>query len=77
MTTTRVDNDNLHPLLLKLLYAIPGDDDRVRLGVRAEIGDLGLSRVLLQLVEGTRTESVGANETRFEALAGVVGSKLR
>eukprot|EP00967_Tisochrysis_lutea_P022557 scaffold25714_cov30-Tisochrysis_lutea.AAC.10 len=64
-----VYNDDLVCLLLELGHAFGSDLRRISFGVRAVERYLGFGAVLLQLVEGARTEGVGAHERTLEALA--------
>lgn len=76
MPSTRINNNNLHALLAKLVDSLFSDHDRVRLGVRTVVRNLGLGRVLLELVKRACSEGVGADERGPEAFAGVVGCEL-
>lgn len=76
VTTAGVDDDDLIALLLELLHALLGDLDGIGLGVAAVEGDLGLGGVLLELIERTGTEGVGAHEAGLPALPLVVVGQL-
>ena len=62
--------------LFELLDTLSCDDDRVCLCVGPKEWDLCLCRVLLELVERSGPERVGADETRLESPARVVDSEL-
>ena len=65
--TRRIHNDDLEALLLELVHALLRHRHGVRLRVASKVGDLGARRVLLELVEGTGAEGVGAHEAGLEA----------
>ncbi len=76
MAARCVDDDDLEPLLLELVDAVTRHHGRVRLCQAAVVRDLGLGRILLQLVKGAGTEGVGAHQAGPEAARLVVPGEL-
>ncbi|THY32035.1 Rrp15p-domain-containing protein [Aureobasidium pullulans] len=67
VTTRGIDDDDLELLLLELFDTFASDNDGVGLGQTTIVGDLCFGSILLQLVEGTSTEGIGANQGSLEA----------
>ena len=76
MSARGVDNDDFVLLLPEELYSLLCNLDGVSFVLVAEEGALDLCCVLFELVEGARSESVGADQADPPALAHVVVGKL-
>mmetsp|Transcript_12976 Transcript_12976/g.35348 ORF Transcript_12976/g.35348 Transcript_12976/m.35348 type:complete len:206 (-) Transcript_12976:117-734(-) len=72
MPSTGIYNDHIPAVLLEHLYTLQGDNGRVSFLVGAVEGDLGLGRILLQLVKCTSAEGIGTHKRRLVALFLVV-----
>lgn len=63
MSSTRIYDDHLKPLLLEFGDTLCGDGNGVRFGVRAIVCNFGFRRGLTRLVECTGAECVSADDT--------------
>jgi hypothetical protein len=57
----RIDDDELIPIFLETLNTVNGNLDRICLRIGSIERNLGLRGILLELVKGTSSESVGAD----------------
>lgn len=71
-----IHDDDIEPFLFKLGHPQSRDGHGVGLCITPVKGDLGLGRVLFQLVERSCSEGVGADETGSEAFSLVVHGEL-
>ncbi|GBE60472.1 branched-chain amino acid aminotransferase 4-amino-4-deoxychorismate lyase, putative [Babesia ovata] len=76
VTTGGIDDDDVVLLLLELGHTFSSNPDGIGLAVATEKGNFHLGRILLQLVKGTGTECVRANQRSAPPLALVVVRKL-
>lgn len=61
MPPRRIHNNHLKLLCSELLHSRTSDGDRIGFGVGTKERYASLRSVLLQLIEGARTECVGAH----------------
>ena len=76
MSSRRIHNDYLEPLLSELLNTLQSNGNRVGLSVRPKVRDLGFGGGLACLIECARTKGVRTNDGRFESSFLVVYRKL-
>ena len=66
MSSRRIHNDDLEPLLSELLNTLQGNGHRISLSVRPKVHDLGFGGGLACLIECARTKGVRTDNGRFE-----------
>ena len=76
VTTGGINNDDFELFLFEFVDTFSCDNDGIGLGQTTIVGDLGLGRILLELIEGTGTEGIGANEGSLEASCLVPAGEL-
>ena len=76
VTTRSIDDDDLELFLLELVDTLLCDLDGIGLGQATVVWDLCFDSILLELIEGTGTESIGANQGSLEASGLVPAGEL-